>query len=391
MKQAMSFVKEEVMSYIGLLPHPAERIDRGATWSDPEVDELLNIWTNENVQAELKEATIKKHIFERIARTLREKGFYRTAEQCREKIKRLKKEYRQAKNNNYRCVRGRATVKFFPRLQAVLDGRPNPKLFYDGTTEFGGGGDKGDERVPFGLHSSKSSPQSFAAADFGSEEIKVEVNPAEVGNDTYMNSETDAEVVVENAHLNRHPRAHLLAAHHHLHPHHLPAAHNHNHHHSIGGHPHSASLHHPITISIPRHSNNNGVLAARAKDEPESDASSGRATSPNAMTPAPNSPSSPQLRRKRLKRSRGFNTQALKDTLDLTLDRFLKHQRESEERLFAWEERRIQMELEAEERWRQEDREMLRQILTHLQQQAAPSNSQPSPSSGSHSNSSHDH
>lgn len=417
---------KEVMSYIGLLPHPAERIDRGATWSDPEVDELLNIWTNENVQAELKEATIKKHIFERIARNLREKGFYRTAEQCREKIKRLKKEYRQAKNNNYRCVRGRATVKFFPRLQAVLDGRPNPKTFYDGT-EFGGAG--GDGVVvggSFGLHP-KSSPHSFA--EYSSEEIKVEINPAEVDNDSYVASEPgepDTDMVEQPPPAAPPPQATPSSIkhprHHHHHHHHHPLHHlqsQHHQHSNRHGSPHSTihanatSLHQPITISIPHahhhhlnsstgngnaggNSNNNGILegSGRLKDDPEclSDASSSRMTSPNMLTPTPQSPSSSSvyLRRRRLKKNRAsLSTQALKETLDLTLDRFLKHQRESEERLFAWEERRIQMELEAEERWRQEDREMLRQILSHLQR--FPSNSYPSPPSGSQSNSLHDH
>ena len=44
----------------------------------------------------------------------------RTAVQCREKVKKLKCEYRKAKNNNNRLGRGRTICAFFKQLDAIL-------------------------------------------------------------------------------------------------------------------------------------------------------------------------------------------------------------------------------------------------------------------------------
>ena len=52
------------------------------------------------------------------------KGYNRTMEQCREKIKKLKKEYRHAVDNNNETGRHRKTCKFFNELDDVLGTKP---------------------------------------------------------------------------------------------------------------------------------------------------------------------------------------------------------------------------------------------------------------------------
>ncbi|XP_008940693.1 PREDICTED: uncharacterized protein LOC103775004, partial [Merops nubicus] len=59
------------------------------------VVELLQLWADESVQLELESCLRNQHVFNRIAEVLREKGIHRTGDQCREKIKKMKLEYRR--------------------------------------------------------------------------------------------------------------------------------------------------------------------------------------------------------------------------------------------------------------------------------------------------------
>uniref|UniRef100_A0A8C7E085 Myb/SANT-like DNA-binding domain-containing protein n=1 Tax=Naja naja TaxID=35670 RepID=A0A8C7E085_NAJNA len=96
-----------------------KKYERGTNWSDPEVVELLHLWADESVQAELESCLRNQHVFNRIAEVLREKGIHRTGDQCREKIKKMKLEYRRIKDNN-KAPRGGRTWKFYEVMDRVL-------------------------------------------------------------------------------------------------------------------------------------------------------------------------------------------------------------------------------------------------------------------------------
>ncbi|XP_026520450.1 probable inactive 1-aminocyclopropane-1-carboxylate synthase-like protein 2 isoform X1 [Notechis scutatus] len=100
-----------------------KKYERGTNWSDPEVVELLHLWADESVQAELESCLRNQHVFNRIAEVLREKGIHRTGDQCREKIKKMKLEYRRIKDNN-KAPRGGRTWKFYEVMDRVLASRP---------------------------------------------------------------------------------------------------------------------------------------------------------------------------------------------------------------------------------------------------------------------------
>ncbi|XP_041650789.1 1-aminocyclopropane-1-carboxylate synthase-like protein 1 [Cheilinus undulatus] len=95
------------------------RHERGSNWTDPEIVELLQLWSDESVQIELESSLRNQRVFDRIAHILREKGIYRTGDQCREKIKKMKLEYRRIKDN-YKIK----TWKFFDVMDRVLANRP---------------------------------------------------------------------------------------------------------------------------------------------------------------------------------------------------------------------------------------------------------------------------
>ena len=67
---------------------------------------------------------MNKVIYDEIARKMREQGYNRDTEQCRNKVKNLKKHYREVKDNNKETGRGRKTCKFFEELDLILGHRP---------------------------------------------------------------------------------------------------------------------------------------------------------------------------------------------------------------------------------------------------------------------------
>lgn len=101
-----------------------KKYERGSNWSDPEVVELLQLWSDESVQMELESCLRNQHVFNRIAEVLREKGIHRTGDQCREKIKKMKLEYRRIKDNQ-KTLRGGRTWKFYEVMERVLTNRPS--------------------------------------------------------------------------------------------------------------------------------------------------------------------------------------------------------------------------------------------------------------------------
>ena len=97
-----------------------------ATWSDEEVFELIDLW-GENIQVQLETCKRNKWVYEKIATRMKEAGYDRSADQCREKAKKLKGEYRKIKDKEGKTGTGRINRKFFDVLDALLGNRPSTK------------------------------------------------------------------------------------------------------------------------------------------------------------------------------------------------------------------------------------------------------------------------
>ncbi|XP_060932320.1 1-aminocyclopropane-1-carboxylate synthase-like protein 1 [Limanda limanda] len=95
------------------------RHERGSNWTDPEIVELLQLWSDEAVQVELESSLRNQRVFDRIAHVLRDKGIFRTGDQCREKIKKMKLEYRRIKDNHKM-----RSWRFYDVMDRVLANRP---------------------------------------------------------------------------------------------------------------------------------------------------------------------------------------------------------------------------------------------------------------------------
>uniref|UniRef100_A0A3P8VSQ8 Myb/SANT-like DNA-binding domain-containing protein n=1 Tax=Cynoglossus semilaevis TaxID=244447 RepID=A0A3P8VSQ8_CYNSE len=75
---------------------------RGFLWSDVETRTLLNIWGEQDIQTALDGNFRNSFVYRDVSRRLGTMGFERTPEQCRVRIKSLKRQYLLAKEGNIR-------------------------------------------------------------------------------------------------------------------------------------------------------------------------------------------------------------------------------------------------------------------------------------------------
>nr|XP_020455284.1 uncharacterized protein LOC109959892 isoform X2 [Monopterus albus] len=90
-------------------------------WTNQEVQALIRFWGDEAIQRELESAVRNEKVYQKISQRLAEMGIQHTAKQCREKIKKMKQDYRKIKSQDWR---GKAKPKWFDSLDAVLSTRP---------------------------------------------------------------------------------------------------------------------------------------------------------------------------------------------------------------------------------------------------------------------------
>lgn len=117
---------------------------RGFLWSDVETRTLLNIWGDQDIQAALDGNFRNSFVYRDISRRLGAMGFERTPEQCRVRIKSLKRQFLLTKEGNLRNNgQYHKIFKFYETMERILSSRPalDPQEFIDGGA---GGEEPGD-------------------------------------------------------------------------------------------------------------------------------------------------------------------------------------------------------------------------------------------------------
>ncbi|GBM58312.1 hypothetical protein AVEN_264922-1 [Araneus ventricosus] len=94
--------------------------DRGFTWSDDETALLLQLWGANDAQSELTGNKRNFVVYEKISETMNNMGFIRTASQCREKIKRMKREYTLTKQQMEQADGPKKNMRFFEQFEKIL-------------------------------------------------------------------------------------------------------------------------------------------------------------------------------------------------------------------------------------------------------------------------------
>ncbi|XP_029567837.1 ATP-dependent (S)-NAD(P)H-hydrate dehydratase [Salmo trutta] len=119
---------------------------RGFLWSDVETRTLLNIWGERDIQTALGGNFRNSHVYRDVARRLGIMGFERTPEQCRVRIKSLKRQFILAKEGNLRNNgQYHKICKFYDAMERILSSRPqiDPQELLDS----GAVGDETEEEV----------------------------------------------------------------------------------------------------------------------------------------------------------------------------------------------------------------------------------------------------
>ena len=77
------------------------------------------------MQEQLEGCKRNKGVFEKISAGMTAAGFSRTAAQCRDRIKKLKKDYKKVKDYHRETGRGRKQFKHYELLNNMLGNRPS--------------------------------------------------------------------------------------------------------------------------------------------------------------------------------------------------------------------------------------------------------------------------
>ncbi|XP_074805112.1 myb/SANT-like DNA-binding domain-containing protein 7 [Natator depressus] len=94
-------------------------------WSIQETLDLIAVWGEESVQAELRTSRRNADIYAKIAQGMGEKGYTRDTQQCHVKIKELRQAYQKTREVNSRSGAEPQTCHFYEQLHAILAGDPN--------------------------------------------------------------------------------------------------------------------------------------------------------------------------------------------------------------------------------------------------------------------------
>ncbi|KAL1005008.1 hypothetical protein UPYG_G00053330, partial [Umbra pygmaea] len=93
-------------------------------WSTEEVHTFLCLVAKESIQRELVKAIRNEKVYQELSQLMGTHGFQRSCRQCREKLKKLKSDYRSIKDSNGQKGSNRKTWKWFDQMDAIYKHRP---------------------------------------------------------------------------------------------------------------------------------------------------------------------------------------------------------------------------------------------------------------------------
>ena len=152
-----------------------------SSWKDEEVYKLIKLWGEDTIQAQLEGCKHNREVYEKIAKAMKEAGYNKNTEQCREKAKKLKAEYRKVRDKNKQTGNKRKTWKFMEALDEVLGDRPatKPPIVIDTSSENQENGDSdktNDDSITDASFEDTTDTVSIAGTDASStSKSKIEI------------------------------------------------------------------------------------------------------------------------------------------------------------------------------------------------------------------------
>ncbi|GIY63078.1 uncharacterized protein CEXT_732391 [Caerostris extrusa] len=94
--------------------------NKGVVWLHNEVCALLDVWADRQIQQQLAGRLHNMCVYEKISKRLADLGINRTGEQCREKIKKLKRDYKTVVDNNYSPAFARKLLGSYDKVNEIF-------------------------------------------------------------------------------------------------------------------------------------------------------------------------------------------------------------------------------------------------------------------------------
>ncbi|CAL1271895.1 unnamed protein product [Larinioides sclopetarius] len=94
--------------------------NKGVAWLYSEICALLDIWADQEIQQQLAGRLHNMCIYEKISKKLGDLGIHRTGEQCREKIKKLRRDYKTVVDNNYSPAFARKMLGCYDKVHEIF-------------------------------------------------------------------------------------------------------------------------------------------------------------------------------------------------------------------------------------------------------------------------------
>ncbi|XP_050810351.1 uncharacterized protein LOC127051715 [Gopherus flavomarginatus] len=101
---------------------------RAPAWNSSELQDLISVWGEEAVQAQLRSSRRNYDTYGQISKSMVERGHERDAMQCRVKVKELRSAYCKAREGNRRSGAAPTTCRFYKELDAILECDPTANL-----------------------------------------------------------------------------------------------------------------------------------------------------------------------------------------------------------------------------------------------------------------------
>ncbi len=87
--------------------------ERGVLWTDQETKLLIAVWADKGIQKKMDSTKETNWFFEEIAKKMSADGVFRSAKQCRIKLKALKTEYKKNYRSQQSFWEGEENIQVF--------------------------------------------------------------------------------------------------------------------------------------------------------------------------------------------------------------------------------------------------------------------------------------
>ncbi|XP_074920722.1 uncharacterized protein LOC142046673 [Chelonoidis abingdonii] len=160
------------------------RPKRAPAWSTAELQDLISVWGEEAVQAQLRSSRRNYDTYGQISKSMQYRGYDRDAVQCRVKVKELRSAYCKAREGNHRSGATPTTCRFYKELDAILGCNPtaNPRITMD-SSEPGEEGEGVEEPEREATEVFGDSQESCSQELFSSQEEASQSQPLGLGSE----------------------------------------------------------------------------------------------------------------------------------------------------------------------------------------------------------------